>query len=337
MQRINKTLDPKYLSQLALPLVYNKSKYISTDVEGKVLNPWWLTGLADAESCFRIAIWRDNKSKTGWNVRAEFSIELHVKELALLKQIQNYFGCVGDIRNNKGNNSFVYTITKLKDITGILIPHFEHYPMLTQKNSDFLLFKRIIELMKNKSHLTYAGLEEIVGIRASLNKGLSDELKEAFPNHKQVDRPLVDLVQIPDPNWLVGFTDGEGCFHVRVREDFTYKVGYQVSLQFIITQHIRDIELINSLIDCFGPATGKIIVTKPYVRFFVSKFTDITEHIIPFFERYPLLSAKKADFIDFSKSALLIKTNAHRTQERLEQIQLIKSGMNTGRKHNDIE
>jgi hypothetical protein len=39
-----------------------------------------------------------------------------------------------------------------------------------------------------------------VAIKASMNNGLSDELKAAFPNTKPVNRPAVDFKGIPDPN-----------------------------------------------------------------------------------------------------------------------------------------
>lgn len=74
----------------------------------------------------------------------------------------------------------------------ILIKHFDEYPLITQKLSDYLLFKQAFELIKCKIHLTQEGLEKLVNIRASMNKGLSEELKLAF---------LV-LYQFRDP-WLV--------------------------------------------------------------------------------------------------------------------------------------
>jgi hypothetical protein len=44
------------------------------------------------------------------------------------------------------------------------------------------------------------GLEKIVAIKASMNKGLSPELKAAFPNITSMDRPLVKDSKIQDPN-----------------------------------------------------------------------------------------------------------------------------------------
>lgn len=50
-----------------------------------------------------------------------------------------------------------------------------------------------------KEHLTHKGLISIVNIRASLNLGLSPQLKEAFPNTVPVKRPLVVDQAIRDP------------------------------------------------------------------------------------------------------------------------------------------
>ena len=42
---------------------------------------------------------------------------------------------------------------------------------------DYKLFKQAFELVKSKQHLTKEGLTNIVAIKASINKDLSDALK----------------------------------------------------------------------------------------------------------------------------------------------------------------
>jgi len=59
----------------------------------------------------------------------------------------------------------------------------------------------------------------------------------------------------------------------------------------------------------------------------------ITNIIIPFFVKYPLVGAKRQDYLDFCKVAELMKNKAHLTPEGLAQIREIKAGMNTGREH----
>ena len=69
-----------------------------------------------------------------------------------------------------------------------------------------------------------------------MNLGLSEKLKKAFPDVVAVERPLVEIAKIPDPNWLAGFTSAEGCFIVKITLSKT-KIGYAVQLIFQITQH----------------------------------------------------------------------------------------------------
>jgi len=54
--------------------------------------------------------------------------------------------------------------------------------------------------MGRQEHLTPEGLLKIVNIKASMNKGLSEELQDAFPNVVPVLRPVVDTPSIRDPN-----------------------------------------------------------------------------------------------------------------------------------------
>lgn len=201
--------------------------------------------------------------------------------------------------------------------------------MITQKLADYLLFKQVFELIKNKEHLTVEGLKKIVAIKASVNKGLPSELKEVYPDVEPVKRCSVENKEIPDPNWLVGFTSGEGCFAVRVFGSTHHQTGYQVQLRFQITQQDRDLELMESIIKYLN--CGVISKRGDVVDFHVTKFTDITEKIIPFFAKYPILGVKKANYEDFCKVAELMKEKAHLTEEGLEQIRKIKDGMNSHR------
>jgi len=54
--------------------------------------------------------------------------------------------------------------------------------------------------MSRKEHLTIEGLHKIITIKATINRGLSDELKIAFPNTIPVPRPLVTDQVIKYPN-----------------------------------------------------------------------------------------------------------------------------------------
>lgn len=164
-----------------------------------------------------------------------------------------------------------------------------------------------------------------------MNRGLSDALKVHFPNIVPSVRPIFDDIDIKDPNLLSGFTSGEGCFLVRVRNSSNSNNLPKVELIFQITQHKRDINLIRSLIaylDCgyLRERKGGLAVD-----FLVYKTSDINSKIIPFFETYPILGVKSREFQDFSSVAHLKSNLSHLTPEGIEQIKEIKSRMNTQR------
>lgn len=128
-----------------------------------------------------------------------FQIGLHRKDLELLKLIKAYFGNAGIISESKSEDMCAFRVTSPKQILEQILPHFDKYPLITKKRADYLLFKKIVELMLNQEHLKENGLQEIVNIRASLNLGLSDVLKAAFPNTIPILRPIVTKQEIPHP------------------------------------------------------------------------------------------------------------------------------------------
>jgi len=90
-----------------------------------------------------------------------------------------------------------------------------------------------------------------------------------------------------------------------------------------------------SLIDYFK--CGNLYIDREVVIFRISKFSDILNTIIPFFEKYPILGVKSLDLNDFCKVAQIIKNKNHLTEKGLEEIKLLKDGMNRGRKTADTE
>jgi len=59
-----------------------------------------------------------------------------------------------------------------------------------------MLFKKAYEIMLNKEHLNKEGLEKFIEVKASINKGLSESLKLAFPNITVLDKPQRENIKI---------------------------------------------------------------------------------------------------------------------------------------------
>jgi hypothetical protein len=112
--------------------------------------------------------------------------------------LKNYFGGIGSL--SRQNNAVKYSVAGIKDLNSIIIPHFEKYKLLTQKGADFIMFKRIIEIMKNNGHLTLDGLYQIINIKASMNFGLKFNFKKEFSQITPVERQIISTNNIPNPN-----------------------------------------------------------------------------------------------------------------------------------------
>jgi hypothetical protein len=65
--------------------------------------------------------------------------------------------------------------------------------------------------------------------------------------------------------------------------------------------------------------------------YIVYKYSKISDNIIPFFDKYPLQETKLLDYKYFCKIADLIGEKSHLTLEDLNEIRLIRAGMNNGR------
>jgi len=133
-------------------------------------------------------------------------------DVLLLELIHKSFG-VGKLRKNN-ENTVLFRVSDMQELQ-VIIDHFKKYKLVSAKYSDFLLFEQCYNIMKKKEHLTQAhppslhsdvemggvhGFKRILDLRASLNKGLSPELKEAFPKINSVVKPEYVFKGIPNPN-----------------------------------------------------------------------------------------------------------------------------------------
>lgn len=297
-----------------------KSTYSNPKEKGNLLHPFYVTGFVDGDGSFSVLALKRAQYKTGWNFIPVFTINIHSRDTALLQRIQSFFGGIGIITIFEKDNSAYFSVKSVKDIINVIIPHFEKYPLLTQKQADFELFKQIVILMHNKQHLNTKGLNKIISFKASLNKGLTTLLKIHFPNITPVVRPVIKILSLTNvnPNWITGFVEAEGSFFITTIKSKAYKTGYQIRLDFSIIQHRRDKNLIESFIPYFS--TGGTYENKECIKYLASKFLDIQGNIIPFFQKYPLQGDKLSNFYNFCKVAELIDKKSHLTPEGIEEI-----------------
>ena len=126
-----------------------------------------------------------------------------------------------------------------------------------------------------------------------------------------------------EPQWIVGFVDGEGYFHINVAKKNTLKSEYQILPEFVISQHERDIKLLYNIKSYFNCGVVRKNNRKvPCYR--VRDLNQLATIILPFFEKHQLKTMKKVDFLKFRDVVRLMMEEKHLTQEGLDQILKIK-------------
>ncbi len=132
-----------------------------------------------------------------------------------------------------------------------------------------------------------------------------------------------------DAQWIVGFVDGEGCFHVGINPHKEMTTGYQVLPEFTVVQHQRDVQVLHALKSHFG--CGVVRVNHgDRMAYRVRGMKDLNDHIVPFFNKHPLKTRKNVDFIKFRRILQLMQKGVHLTAEGVEEIRGMAAKMNRG-------
>jgi len=114
-----------------------------------------------------------------------------------------------------------------------------------------------------------------------------------------------------NPIWISAFANGEGCFTASLQCYLKGMWGLQPQGEFNITQKAEDLPLLEA-INCYFDNKGGVYV-KPNEMAVVSfrSIPILEELIIPFFLKYPLLSAKSYEFEKWCKIIQLLRSQSH--------------------------
>ena len=267
----------------------------------KKLDPWFVTksGFTDGEGCFLINVKASGSQRNnGYGVELVFRLHLHSRDRAFFPPLPNpdrvrstpaclrmssglgweekilslgssardFFGSFYLQRGRLtavSENYVQYWVGALEDIL-VIVNHFDKYPLITQKWSDYQLFKGALELVVRKEHLTPspAGLLSLAppveGWAPSLaTKGGPKEppslatrkIKNSLSvsistpgNKRHYSTTINKGDQTKFNQWLGGLIDGDGQFH-------TTKKGIS-SLKIVM--HINDKSLLYSIKHKYG-------------------------------------------------------------------------------------
>ncbi|MCX6714061.1 MAG: LAGLIDADG family homing endonuclease [Candidatus Vogelbacteria bacterium] len=135
-------------------------------------------------------------------------------------------------------------------------------------------------------------------------------------------------------DYVVGLTDGEGCFYVNLRKCSRYQSGSVVQLHFHLKMQEADKEVLYQVKNVLG--CGNVYFqheNRPNhaqcYRYTVASHRDILDKIIPFFGRHQLHTfSKRKNFLLFCKIAKIVESKKHLTSLGLVKIARLKKLMN---------
>jgi len=301
------------------------------------LEPWQITGFVDSEGGFFLSISNKKTSLIGKTLKLEFKVTQKSHSAGILYEIKDYFKCGNVVIDNRQSDTKKFHVNSLSDILTIIIPHFDKYPCLTSKFLNFKDWKIIALMMQDKKHLTSEGIDKILEIASKMNKNRPFEEKYKICFNYLINSTENKFIEI-SPHWIQTFLNGEGMFYCYVSQKQSRGKLYQgCDSSLEIAQNNHDIAVLLSIKDFFS---GGYI--KPKYNFYdlsdciksrsVNRFIlRDTKSIIDFVDKYPMLTRKQLDFLDWKKIVNLKKIDAHKTKEGLNLINKIISQMNSKR------
>lgn len=115
-----------------------------------------------------------------------------------------------------------------------------------------------------------------------------------------------------------------------IRERTTSRLGWRVSVLFVIKLNEKDLELLK-LIQTYWGGIGTITrQSRDCYALTVNSLEQISNKIISHFDQYPLITQKRADYLLFKKIVLKMDRGEHLTSEGLQAIVNLRASMNLG-------
>ena len=134
-----------------------------------------------------------------------------------------------------------------------------------------------------------------------------------------------------DVEWIVGFVDGEGCFHIGINKITGMTLGWQVLPEFRVVQHERDEQVLERIKKYFG--FGKVTINRKDKHGIRKEFRvrglENLNKLVGFFKEHPFETESKRDsFKIFSEIIEMMNKKQHLTRDGLNKIANLVSKMN---------
>jgi hypothetical protein len=156
----------------------NKSRNLELNLIPSLIKPnlsdAWLSGFTDAEGCFNVQIQSRSNTVTGYRVILRFLLDQKNAEITLL-HIRDLFG-YGQVNIRRETNGvYRYSNNTFKGLLSVR-EYFLVFPLKTKKAKSFKHWLEVFNMVLNKEHFIFKGLNKIriiakiINIDNSLNR-----------------------------------------------------------------------------------------------------------------------------------------------------------------------
>lgn len=294
------------------------------------LNPWWVTGFVDAEGSFGI---NNTTSNTGsFKIGLQFKVSQNAPNRDVIEKLIDYFGG-GKVHVDKAStNTLKFQIQDLPSIREKVYPHFSKYPLITSKQLDYNDWLEAIKLLINKEHFTPEGKDMLIDLKSKINNGRPKEERWEFLKN-------IGNTNVLHPDWVRGFIDGEASFQFGLSERRSRGTSYihaNPTMEIAQSNHdVAILDMIKRFLDSgyikpnFNTSSWLETLNSRSTSRFV---TNEESKVIQFIDKYPLITTKYLDYLDWKKLIEMKEQGLHKTEQGRSSMSLIKSSMNSGRK-----
>ena len=118
--------------------------------------------------------------------------------------------------------------------------------------------------------------------------------------------------------WLVGFTDGDGCFSI-------VKSGGTFRLQFSLSQSEYNLRLLYYIKKNLGYGSVSKSSKQNWGNFRITDRKVLNQVIFPIFDKYPLLTSKYFNYVRFKEAYYILENKELTTEMKNKMIEELRS------------
>ena len=239
-------------------------------------------------------------------VKLRFKISLHMDDIKVLQTIQSNLN-IGRITEEKDMNRCSFII---EDISSIIIISsiFKNYPLHTSKRLDFNDFYEALLIKTKNKNLSDINIERILFLKNNMNSK-----REVFTDDTTKSQIIIN------PNWFIGFIEGEGTFGIKTGSSLYMQVAQKNTSQECLNAITNFLISLSNNTEYFHAQSNKISplnvtsttnIKTNIVSLAIANIDALYFYILPLMDKSKFYTRKAIDF-KLWRMALILKIQGY--------------------------